>query len=318
VQPATEAATDGQNPENAVYGWLYQDKDSSWGHRHGLLGVTPSGVTPNDPSTGNDECYTQIGAGFAASANRATVRNGYLGPPLDFFYIVELVGEEKGRLATAGNTLGPQPPPMLATATLSPGVPPQLVPLSVSYSPLVFGLNNTIRSAYVYPRNNSQENPQWGQIAAGALGTGGMNCAGTAFPANSVYECYLSVPTTSLVAIAFDAFDQFACVSANPTLPNPNLPGWDSCGVLPPPLVTAISPGSGGAGGGETVTVTGSSFTGATSVQFGASSASAMTVVSDTQITATSPAGQSGPVDVTVVNSSATSPTSAADKFTYN
>ena len=82
-------------------------------------------------------------------------------------------------------------------------------------------------------------------------------------------------------------------------------------------VVTAVSPTSGGAGGGATVTVTGTGFTGATSVRFGASNASAMTVVSDTQITATSPAG-SGTVDVTVVTPAGTSATSPADQFTYS
>lgn len=84
------------------------------------------------------------------------------------------------------------------------------------------------------------------------------------------------------------------------------------------PVVTAINPTRGGAGGGTTVTVTGSGFTGATAVRFGASSASAMTVVSDTQITATSPAGSSGTVDVTVVTPAGTSATSPADQFTYS
>jgi hypothetical protein len=82
------------------------------------------------------------------------------------------------------------------------------------------------------------------------------------------------------------------------------------------PIVTAISPRSGGAGGGTTVTVTGRGFTGATSVRFGASIASAMTVVSDTQIIAASPAG-SGTVDVTVVTPGGISATSRADQFTY-
>jgi len=83
------------------------------------------------------------------------------------------------------------------------------------------------------------------------------------------------------------------------------------------PVVTAINPTSGSAFGGTTVTVTGSGFTGATSVRFGASSAIVMTVVSDTQITATSPAG-SGTVDVTVVTPAGTSASSPADQFTYN
>jgi hypothetical protein len=91
--------------------------------------------------------------------------------------------------------------------------------------------------------------------------------------------------------------------------------GFDS--RVTAPVVTAISPTTGGAGGGTTVTVTGRGFTGATSVRFGAGSASAMTVVSDTQITATSPAGN-GTIDVTVVTPVGTSAISQADQFTYN
>jgi hypothetical protein len=94
---------------------------------------------------------------------------------------------------------------------------------------------------------------------------------------------------------------------------------WD---VHPASLITAYHVRYGGyggigAGGGATVTVTGTGFTGATSVRFGASNASAITVVSDTQITATSPAG-SGTVDVTVVTPAGTSATSPADQFTYS
>jgi IPT/TIG domain-containing protein len=79
--------------------------------------------------------------------------------------------------------------------------------------------------------------------------------------------------------------------------------------------VTAISPSSGAGAGGDSVTITGSGFTGATEVDFGNVSA-AMTVVSDTEITATSPPG-SGTLDVTVVTPHGTSPTSPADQFSY-
>jgi hypothetical protein len=83
------------------------------------------------------------------------------------------------------------------------------------------------------------------------------------------------------------------------------------------PVVTAISPKSGGVAGGTTVTVTGSGFTSAISVQFGGADASSMTLVSDTQITATSPPGAAGTVDVTVMTPAGTSAISLADKFTY-
>ena len=62
--------------------------------------------------------------------------------------------------------------------------------------------------------------------------------------------------------------------------------------------------------------ITGSGFTGATSVGFDVTSAADITVDSDTQITTASPAG-TGTVDVTVTTPDGTSPASSADQFTY-
>jgi hypothetical protein len=64
---------------------------------------------------------------------------------------------------------------------------------------------------------------------------------------------------------------------------------------------------------GDTVTITGSGFTGATAVDFGSASAT-FTVVSNTEIAATVPTG-TGTVDITVVNPSGTSATST--QFIY-
>ncbi|MGW2639061.1 IPT/TIG domain-containing protein, partial [Streptomyces sp. NPDC001348] len=80
------------------------------------------------------------------------------------------------------------------------------------------------------------------------------------------------------------------------------------------PVVSSVSPSQGPASGGTTVTVTGSGFTGATAVRFGAASATSFTVVSSTQITAVSPPGN-GPVNVTVTTSQGTS--SQSVPFTY-
>ena len=57
-------------------------------------------------------------------------------------------------------------------------------------------------------------------------------------------------------------------------------------------------------------------FTGATAVDFGTTAATNVTVVSNTAITADSPAG-TGVVDVTVTTPGGKSATSAADQFTY-
>lgn len=119
-----------------------------------------------------------------------------------------------------------------------------------------------------------------------------------------------------LIALATGALGALAAYLVPPThTPATSAPGAAPA-PGPAPVVTAISPANGGAGGGTTVTVTGSGFTGATAVQFGANSATP-TDVSDTQITATSPAGN-GEVDVRVVTPAGTSAISPAAKFTYN
>lgn len=79
--------------------------------------------------------------------------------------------------------------------------------------------------------------------------------------------------------------------------------------------MTEISPASGSTVGGDSITITGSGFVGATEVEFGGVTAH-MTVDSDTEITAISPPG-SGTVDVTVVTPNGPSATSPADQFTY-
>jgi len=83
------------------------------------------------------------------------------------------------------------------------------------------------------------------------------------------------------------------------------------------PVVSAVAPASGSTAGGTPVTVTGSGFTGATVVNFGANAATGLTVKSDTQLTVTSPAGAAGKVDVTVTVPAGTSATSSADQFAY-
>lgn len=86
--------------------------------------------------------------------------------------------------------------------------------------------------------------------------------------------------------------------------------------TVPAPTVTSVSPSSGPSAGGSSVTITGTGFTGATAVKFGATNAGSVVVNSATSITATSPAG-SGTVDITVTTPGGTSTTSAADQFTY-
>ena len=82
-------------------------------------------------------------------------------------------------------------------------------------------------------------------------------------------------------------------------------------------VITSITPTSGPPSGGTKVSITGSGFTGANSVHFGTNVATTFKVVSDTSITATSPAG-TGTVSVTVTTPAGTSATNANTNFSYS
>jgi hypothetical protein len=85
------------------------------------------------------------------------------------------------------------------------------------------------------------------------------------------------------------------------------------------PAVTGVSPTAGPAGGGTTVTITGTGLANATAVNFGSVTVSAANFISNSaaQIVLLSPPNIAGTVDVTVVTAGGTSATSAADQFTY-
>jgi hypothetical protein len=83
------------------------------------------------------------------------------------------------------------------------------------------------------------------------------------------------------------------------------------------PAVTAVSPTSGPSAGGTTVIITGTNFTGASAVAFGNTLATSFKVVSDTQITVTTPSEPASIVDVTVKTDGGTSATSASDKYAF-
>jgi hypothetical protein len=83
------------------------------------------------------------------------------------------------------------------------------------------------------------------------------------------------------------------------------------------PIVTGVSPSSGSTGGGTSVSITGTNFTGATAVSFGSVAAS-FTVNSATSITATAPPESAATIDITVTTYGGTSSTSSSDHFTYN
>ncbi len=84
-----------------------------------------------------------------------------------------------------------------------------------------------------------------------------------------------------------------------------------------PPMVTSLTPTVGTTGGGTTVTIAGSGFTGTTSVRFGPTAATSFVVVNDTKITAVSPARTAGLVTVFVQNTGGTNASLSSAWFSF-
>jgi hypothetical protein len=137
---------------------------------------------------------------------------------------------------------------------------------------------------------------QFGSTAASYFTVLSSTSIAAVTPMESAGTVHVTV-TNNGVTSAASATDQYTFVAA--------------------PTVTGIAPTSGPTAGGTTVTITGTGFTGDTAVLFDSDAASSFTVVSDTSITAVTPAHDAGTVDVTVTTPGGTSATSAADQYTF-
>lgn len=85
---------------------------------------------------------------------------------------------------------------------------------------------------------------------------------------------------------------------------------------VPKPVVTAVAPVSGPVAGGQAVTITGTNLSGATEIHFGTAQ-TVPTAGTDTSLTCTTPAGNAGAADVTVVTDGGTSAVSDDTTYTY-
>ena len=83
------------------------------------------------------------------------------------------------------------------------------------------------------------------------------------------------------------------------------------------PYVSGVSPSVGPTGGGTSITISGGDLSGATGVTVGGAAATSVAVVSNTEITAVTPAGNAGRVDVQVTTAAGTSLPDLQDTFTY-
>jgi sugar lactone lactonase YvrE len=152
-------------------------------------------------------------------------------------------------------------------------------------------------------------------------GTGGcpsVSAGGTAAPLTANASCTLIInfapvyPDSGLVTGSVILTDNNANVSGS----SQTIALSGNADTLVP-AITSISPAEGAPAGGTTVTINGSLLSMVTAVQFGGTSAKSFHLVSDTQMTAVSPAEVVGVVDIQATNSEGQSFKSSGDQFTY-
>ena len=83
------------------------------------------------------------------------------------------------------------------------------------------------------------------------------------------------------------------------------------------PAVTKVEPKKGPAAGGQRVLIHGTHLQGATAVTFGSAPATFTVNGAGTTVTATSPAGSPGTVDVVVTSPGGVSAVNPGDQYTY-
>jgi hypothetical protein len=175
---------------------------------------------------------------------------------------------------------------------------------------------------YEAPPTVTGVSPNSGPIPGGTSvalsGTGFVSGMAVDFGTNAATSVTVSSATSATAVSPAGSSQSGGVVNVTVTTTNGTSPinGADQYNYTSPVTVTGLSVRSGPPAGGTSVVITGTDFTGATAVKFGANNAASFTVNSSTTITATSPAG-GGTVDVTVsIPSYSSSPTSA-DLFSY-
>ncbi len=167
---------------------------------------------------------------------------------------------------------------------------------------------------------NPNNGPQAGTNSVTVTGTGFTGATAVDFGASNPGTSINVLSDTSLTVTAPSGSGTVDVTVTTPTggTSTANPPG-DQYTYNAKPTVTAVSPNNGPPAGGTSVTLTGTGFTGATAVDFGASNpGTSINVVNSTSLTVTSPSG-SGTVDVTVTTPNGTSSANPPnDNFTYN
>ena len=260
-------------------------------------GPTVTGVSPAGGPQIGGATVTVTGTGFTAGAT--VTFGGLLGSSVNVVSATQLTVLPPGappetievRVTTPANNLqSPLNPPndqytfgSLPTVT---AISPQTGPLAGGTAVTITGTNFTSGSTV-----------NFGTIAAASVSFKNSNqlVATTAPGTAGVVDVTV---TTPIGTSAISAVDEFTYGTG--------------------PVITGLSSAGGPPAGGNTITITGTNFGGATKVLFGTVKATNLVIKSATQVTAVAPAGKLGTtVDVTITTANGVSPITAADQYTY-
>ena len=156
--------------------------------------------------------------------------------------------------------------------------PPMVTSLTPAAGPVAGGQTVTV-SGYGFPTDESLS------ATLGGVAVTPANVTSTSFT--------FTTPAASAGSVYLQATDVYGS-----SLEDSNA----AYAYVPPPDVTSVTPSSGTSRGGQLVTIGGTGFEAGATVEFGSSQARTVQFINSTQLTAVTPAGTAGTVDVTVTN----------------
>jgi hypothetical protein len=170
---------------------------------------------------------------------------------------------------------------------------------------------------YITPPNITGISPPSGSIAGGTSVTiTGTNFTGaTSVTFDGIAATSISVVNNTTITCITPARTTAGSVDIIVTTGGGSSGAFSSFTYITSSVISSISPSSGSTAGGTNVTITGTNFTGATSVTFDGIAATTINVVNSTTITCITPAHSDGAVGIIVTTGGG--PSDAFSSFTY-